>query len=188
MTSPEIFGTPTLIVVTGRPASGKTTLANALARAIRCPMISRDAIKEGLVNTLQKNGVSQNDVNAYVYDVYFDTLDRLLRSHITLVTEAAFQHKVWRPKLVALGQIATLKLICCEVDTAVAKARFIERGMNDPNRAKFHDDLMAQLKTDVSQTLIGRYEPPTLDFPTLTVDTSDGYQPSMDELLAFIKM
>lgn len=186
MNQPDSFGTPTLVVLTGRPASGKTTLANALARVIRCPMISRDSIKEGLVNTLQKNGVSENAMNGYVYGVYFDTLDRLLRSHITLVTEAAFQHKVWHPKLTAFGQIATLKLICCDIDVEIAKARFIERGIDDPNRAKFHDDLSAQLNVDLSQTLIGRYEPPTLDFPTLTVDTSDGYQPPIEDILAFI--
>jgi len=40
-----------LIVVTGRPGSGKTTLAHTLAKAIHCPLISRDEIKEGLVNT-----------------------------------------------------------------------------------------------------------------------------------------
>ena len=44
---------PFLIVVTGRPAAGKTTLAHTLAQAIRCPLISRDEIKEGysVVNT-----------------------------------------------------------------------------------------------------------------------------------------
>ena len=41
---------PTLIVVTGRPGSGKTTLAHALAREIRCPAICRDEIKEGLAH------------------------------------------------------------------------------------------------------------------------------------------
>lgn len=30
------------------------------------------------------------------------------------------------------------------------------------------------------------YEPPDLDVPTLTVDTSDGYQPTLQEIVAFI--
>lgn len=42
---------PALIVVAGPPGAGKTTLAHALARAVRCPTVCRDEIKEGLVCT-----------------------------------------------------------------------------------------------------------------------------------------
>ena len=42
---------PSLIVVTGRPGAGKTTLAHTLARLIRCPALIRDELKEGFVLT-----------------------------------------------------------------------------------------------------------------------------------------
>jgi adenylate kinase family enzyme len=38
---------PTLIIVSGPPGSGKTTLAHEIARAVGCPAICRDEIKEG---------------------------------------------------------------------------------------------------------------------------------------------
>ncbi len=41
---------PRLIVVSGPPASGNTTLAHAVARAVPCPAICRDEIKEGLAH------------------------------------------------------------------------------------------------------------------------------------------
>jgi len=34
--------TPTLVVVSGPPGSGKTTLAHKIAAAVGCPVISRD--------------------------------------------------------------------------------------------------------------------------------------------------
>jgi hypothetical protein len=32
---------------------------------------------------------------------------------------------------------------------------------------------------------IGEYEPPRLDVPILYVDTTDGYKPSLEEIVAF---
>jgi adenylate kinase family enzyme len=42
---------PKCIIVTGRPGSGKTTLAKRLSERLWMPVISRDEIKEGYVNT-----------------------------------------------------------------------------------------------------------------------------------------
>ena len=43
-------GTPTLVVVSGPPRTGKTTLAHMIARAVPCPAVCRDEIKEGMVH------------------------------------------------------------------------------------------------------------------------------------------
>ena len=54
---------PLLIVVTGRPGAGKTTLAARLSEEWCLPLVSRDRIKEGLVHT-EGRGPSP-----YIYDV-----------------------------------------------------------------------------------------------------------------------
>jgi predicted kinase len=41
---------PTLVVVSGPPGAGKTTLAHAIAKEIPCPAICRDEIKEGMAH------------------------------------------------------------------------------------------------------------------------------------------
>ena len=42
---------PKCIIITGQPGSGKTTLAKKLGERLWMPVISRDEIKEGYVNT-----------------------------------------------------------------------------------------------------------------------------------------
>ncbi|MBE8523062.1 AAA family ATPase [Amycolatopsis sp. H6(2020)] len=44
--------TPAVIVVSGPPAVGKSTLARELATRLTLPLLSRDAIKEALFDTL----------------------------------------------------------------------------------------------------------------------------------------
>jgi adenylate kinase family enzyme len=183
----EHFEHPILIVITGRPGSGKTTLARTLARTIRCPIISRDEIKEGLVNTLKNSEILfEADLNGDVYNTFFETIEFLLRKNITLVSEAAFQHKLWTPKLNSLKKIAQIKLICCSVNSQLAKSRFIQRGLEDPERAYFHDDWSIQKTKEGTDPLNSSYEPPKLSVPTLIVDTSENYQPIFEEIVAFV--
>src|SRR4051812_48327929 len=104
---------PLLIVVAGRPGSGKTSLAHALAKAVRCPAICRDEIKEGFVNTTGKSGAPGDDNERKVYETYFETVTLLLSRGIALVAEAAFQHKLWAPKLEPLREMARIRIIVC---------------------------------------------------------------------------
>src|ERR1700751_973152 len=96
---------PTLFVVSGPPASGKTTLAHAIASAVGCPAICRDEIKEGMVHAtwgpeaagfLPGSGAERT---AGPLPVFFSMLELLVRAGVTTVAEAAFQDHVWRPRL-----------------------------------------------------------------------------------------
>jgi predicted kinase len=179
---------PVLIVVTGRPGAGKTTLAHALARAIRCPAVCRDEIKEGVVNTLGRPGRPGDEIERRVYETFFETIDLLLSRGVTLVAEAAFQHKNWAPKLEPLRERARIRIVLCDVDPVLARARHVERSATDPERGRFHHDRTVQAD-EAGRTLpIGEYDPPRIEgAAALTVDTSAGYRPDISMIVAFAR-
>jgi predicted kinase len=181
---------PSLIVVTGRPGAGKSTLGYALARAVRCPLLSRDEIKEGLIHATGELGDPGGEAQRRATDAFFDALSVLLGRGVTVVAEAAFQHHLWAPRLELLQGSARVRLIVCEVPPEVARARHVERGLADPVRERFHHDhvvRVARAGGDWRALPIGAYEPPRLDLPTLVVDTEEGYRPAFEAIVAFAR-
>jgi adenylate kinase family enzyme len=70
---------PYLIVVTGRPGSGKTTFSKELGNEIFMPVISRDQIKEGYVRTFGKrHDELPEEANKTATEIFFDTLMGLI--------------------------------------------------------------------------------------------------------------
>jgi predicted kinase len=165
---------PKCIIVTGRPGAGKTTLSKALGERLRLPVVSRDALKEGYVRTL---GVAHDqlptETNALVSGLFFDLVAHYLAGNVSVIIEAAFQHKVWEARLPALAEIAELVLVLCSVDEALALERHLQRGLDDPARAFYHGD-----------SLPGEYLAPALALPTISVSTKDGYVPRLDDIVA----
>jgi predicted kinase len=172
---------PVLIIVCGRPGSGKSTLARALADEIRCPLISRDELKEGYINTTETEhrDMAQEEIIS-VNNAFFGAVGLLLESGITVVAEAAFQHKLWAPQYERLAGRARVVIIQCAADAATANRRYAERREKDPLRVYFHGDSPAvDEKTP--------YDPPRFPAPLLEVDTADSYRPGIPEICLFVK-
>ena len=179
---------PLLIVVTGMPASGKTTLAHLLAKEIKCPLLSRDEIKEGYVNTM---GILHNQMDSsgamHIYETFFEAIELLISKKISIIVEAAFQDKLWKPKLLNLADKAAIKIIICKTNPALAKTRFTERLFQDPDREKYHGDSSLISIKEKSELLTEKYEPVKMDVPILEVDTTDNYKPGRGEITRFIQ-
>jgi predicted kinase len=114
---------------------------------------------------------------------FFDVLGLLIGRGTTVVAEAAFQDRLWRPGLTPLIGLAELRIIQCTVSLEVALDRITTRAAGDPLRKAHEDaapDLDARRRTHIA------FEPITLPVPTLPVDTTDGYRPSLAEILAFL--
>ncbi len=70
---------------------GKTTVAEALARERRLPLITKDEIKESLYETLGAGDVSSSDrIGAAAYALIFTLARRMLSLGISVIVEANF--------------------------------------------------------------------------------------------------
>lgn len=175
---------PKLIIVTGRPASGKATLSGKLGRMLWLPVVSRDEIKEGYINTFNKSHDKlPKETNGTVTEIFFKNVEFLLSENVSLVAEAAFQHHVWEPQVTKWKKLADIFLIICEIDADVATQRHIKRGVDEPQRELYHgDNKVVHFKKTGEVLPPGEYTPPSLDVPTLKVSTLDGYDPELDRI------
>lgn len=82
---------PLLVVVTGPPAAGKTTIATALAAEIGLPLIAKDPLKETLHDSLGGEGREwSRQLGVATFELVFHVLDELLRNRCSVVTEGNF--------------------------------------------------------------------------------------------------
>jgi predicted kinase len=176
---------PTLVVVSGPPGSGKTTLAHKIARAVGCPAICRDEIKEGMVHATPGFVPGPGDeLTMRTLPAFFGVLELLLTAGVTTVAEAAFQDRVWHPRLVPLLPLARIRIVHCTADPDAAFRRIVRRGEASAVRAAHADPGPDDAAHYIQRHLA--FDRVSLDAPWIEVDTTSGYYPGIDQVVAFI--
>lgn len=153
------------------------------------PLVSRDEIKEGYVNTFGvKHDELPPDANLRATEIFFDLVNRFLKNDVSIVIEAAFQHHVWEPRMPGIIEASSPFMIRCSIDDAVAARRYLERGLAEPEREYYHGDNMVVQYRKTGEVLpYAPYTPPQFDIPIIHVSTDGEYFPSVVEIVGKIR-
>jgi predicted kinase len=173
------------VVVSGPAGAGKTTLAHLLARAVGCPAICRDEIKEGMVHSSGFAPAPGDELTMRTLPVFFGAVELLLRAGVTTIAEAAFQDHLWRPRLEQFRALAQLRIVHCVASHEVAFRRVLQRRQDNPVRRAHADP---RPDHDVAEFARKRdaFDRVSVQAPWMEVDTTDGYQPGLDEIVRFV--
>jgi len=151
----------TLVLVTGPPASGKTTLARPLAHHLALPLLGKDTIKEALFDTL---GTGDRAWSRRLGAASYAVLLALAREVGAAVVDANF-YPDHGPGL--LGACQQPIEVFCRCPAAEVERRFTRRA---PARHPGHVDHV--LDPQLKAALDGGVGPLGLSGPLLEVDTS----------------
>ncbi len=165
---------PSLLIISGPPCTGKTTLAAIVGRALGLPMLSKDAIKETLFDTVgwsdrawsQKLGLAS-------VTLLFQWIEQQLTAGQSVGAECNFHRDYDAPKFAALTKHygCDVREIFCTADPAVIVARFMARwhaGERHPGHAE--DVQEGELRDRLAA---GIWQPICPPAHTLVVDTTD---------------
>ena len=128
------------------------------------------------------------DANGIATNIFFDIVDQYLAKKISIVIEAAFQHKVWEPRVAEIAKVADPFMIICSVTAESAANRHLQRGLAEPEREYYHGDNRVVVYRETGVLLpAGEYETPHFDLPTIHVSTEGEYSPTIDEIVNQIR-
>src|SRR5580704_15851292 len=114
---------------------------------------------------------------------FFGVVGLLLEAGVTTVVEAAFQDRVWRPRLEPFLPVAGIRIVHCAADPEAAYARIVRRHARDAARRAHPDPGTAGRDAYVRR--LRAFDRLHLDVPSIEVDTTSGYRPGLAEVIAF---
>jgi predicted kinase len=176
---------PALVIVSGAPGGGKTTLARRLSSDLRLPLLSKDALKEALADAmgLPSDVPASMRLGDGAYATLYLALAAVLDAGTGAVVDSNFRRGVSEPGLRPLLAMGTACLVHCTADASTLQARYEARFVRGERHPVHLDgDRVAGLAEDLAY---GRFEPLDLPIPTLVVNTTDGWRPSYEDVRDF---
>jgi predicted kinase len=126
-----------LVIITGLPGTGKTTLARDTARRLALPVICKDTIKEPLMDMLGADASRSRELSNTAFAVMFSLTRELLALGDSLILEGNFragEHET--PLLAALPPDSpNIIQVLCRANEDARRTRILNRSGHAGHRA-----------------------------------------------------
>jgi predicted kinase/diadenosine tetraphosphate (Ap4A) HIT family hydrolase len=170
-----------LVIVGGAPATGKTTLARTLGETLGLPVFTKDDFKEAIATPFATGDLAwSRQIGSAAYTVLFTVAERILAAGQGLVLESNYRRGLSEPPLRALARIAPTVVVVCRAPDALRRKRYEERA-GARNRVHIESAILAEWVSDDASSFID------IASPRLIVDTTDGYSPTLEEIVSFVR-
>lgn len=145
------------------------------------PLITKDSIKETLADAIGADGIEQSRrLGAAAVELLYQTGQAILRGGSGVIVESA-PWREFQGQLAPLLAVGSPRLIRCHARVEVMLDRYRRRERHPVHFDRGHDSHLERVITE------GRYDL-ALDVPTIDVDTTDGYRPSLEEVVDFARV
>jgi predicted kinase len=157
------FDAPVLVVVTGPPASGKSTVAARLAEELPMPLVTKDGIKEALFDSLGTGDRAWSKrLGEAAWLVLFHVVEAAVEGGASLVVEGNFEHAYAEPRFASLPPFRPIQ-VYCSAPEGVLIERYSERAdRGDRHPGHVDDDVQRELADSLASD---RWRPLELDGP-----------------------
>lgn len=167
---------PLVVLVTGEPGSGKTTLGVEVARALRMPFLARDDVRGGLYATAGEVPPADDAVEAFL-----SIVESMAGLGVSCVAEYVFRDA--RPgdldRITGAARCVVIRTRCAD-----APARRSARDLADP----FLQRLPAwdPVETAARMAAVTATMRTNFDLPVLDVTTDAGNDPTLDRIVQWV--
>jgi predicted kinase len=157
---------PLVVVVTGPPAAGKTTIARGIAQRLRLPLIAKDTIKEALFESL---GTGDLDWSQRLGAATYATMEALLKDTISSGANVILEANFSRGSEIE-RRLAPLRARFVQIHCNAPLETLLERyGRRERHPGHVDGERIAALREAVES---GRHDPLALPGETILLDTS----------------
>jgi predicted kinase len=179
---------PTVIIVTGLPCTGKTTLARRLAVDLKLPLISKDSIKETLFDSL---GWSDREwsrkLGVATMRLLYMWVEEELAAGRSFIVESNFKAEYDTPIFLELMErhVFVPFQIICNTEGPALLQRWKARSASTERHPGHVDHLTLEEFTPL--LLAGEYAPLDIGGVVYTVDTTDFVLVDYPHLLSAVR-
>jgi len=176
---------PFVVVISGAPGSGKTTLGWELSRFLHVPLLSRDDIKTGFhITQISTDPGEVWRFAEQAFELFYDSAATYLRAGVSVVVEAAFHSGRSETSLEVLAELGSLIHLSMTTPSAIALSRYRARA-EAGQRHPVHNDLdfADQMESGSKDVSVYRMQ---LSAPHLDVDASNSWDPGISDIADFV--